>query len=144
MLTYANGRRPYSWDETMNMWITRVIRLLHTLVPVQLTFMYELWSTQFNIFPRGEIQGKKLSIPVTWAGCHSKSKTLSVQIKAPVVQMIQIVTMLYYSHILTTTGEPHMIELWRWVKLMGVFGWRRAASWHRGGLQGATVHSSGQ
>lgn len=78
----------------------------------------------------GKIQGRKMLIPVTWAGCHSQSKTLPVQIKASVVQIIQILTILYRSHILTTTGEPYMIELWRWVKLMGVFGCRRAASWH--------------
>lgn len=107
----------------------------NTLVPVQLTFMYERWSTQFNIFPRGEIQGKKMLIPVTCAACHSKSKTLSVRIKASLMQMIQIPTKLCLFHILTNTGVPYTIALWRWVKLLGVFSERRDASWHQGGYR---------
>lgn len=97
------------------------------------------------IFPRGEMLGRKMLIYVTWADCHCQSNTLSFQIKAWVLQMIQILTMLYHSHILlTTTWESYMIEMWRWVKLMGVFRQSSTASWHASGLQEATVHSSGQ
>lgn len=43
----------------MNLWISHTIELLLPLLCVQLyTFMYELWSSQFNITPRSEIHRK--------------------------------------------------------------------------------------